>query len=66
MVPIDYSYWDILEVDECVIWHPNLELLKKVVVEKAVLMLLGVIRTVISQWSKCSAKCIAVEGGYFE
>ncbi len=64
--PLDYSLWDILEVDLCATRHLNLELLKKSIIEKADLMRLEVTCTTISQLPKSLAKCILAEGGHFE
>lgn len=64
--PLDYSLWDILESEVCATRHPNLESLKRSIVEKAASMPLEVIHTAISKWPERLKKCIEVKGGHFE
>ncbi len=64
--PRDNSLWDILGADVCVTYHPNLELLKKSSVKKAIWMPLEAVHTAISQCSTRLAKYIVAEGGHFD
>ncbi len=64
--PLDYELWEVLEEKACAKRHPNLEALKRSIVQAAAAIPLDTLRKSIEKWPERLAKCIAAEGGHFE